>query len=229
MNRLKKLAAAVVVSVIFLHTNVVPINLYNDTSDSFTVTGYSPDPEIRIADVYPGREIENKKISGNSCIEYHADFPRGYKPADDDEPFLSFQNEKAEFRFVFSSGPYYTLRSDAATEIHNDAKKDGYDYEYIGMIGKDHSSYCGRIFNWLITGPYRVVYCNEKNARGIAVVIEYATADNSWMQKMDREDYLSRFGEPRPEMLQKMIAEGRIKIDPEPTCCSWFCCRRKKK
>jgi hypothetical protein len=185
-----KLIVVVCVSIAASSADAGFFCVYNNTKDLFTVERYLPHPDVILSDCECSCSEIKTEIPGDTNVLYHVSFPSCYSVHE--KPFLSFRNEEYEFRIIFPKGNIATLDSSTATELHNDVEKDSYDYEYIG--GCD-AQYIGRIMNWLVVGPFRVVHFLEKAGRGRSFVIEYVTDDDSWLRKIEEDDWKCRTGE----------------------------------
>jgi hypothetical protein len=201
MKRLILAAAVLAVSV-----DAKIFRVYNNTQNSFSIDKYVANFGITISDCSSlGDNIFT--LPERTRLDYDVRYPEGYPHQKEEGPVLSFQNDNGKFEIAFL-GRYLTkLRSDDATELHND-KKDVYDHEYITTEGGQG---IGSIINWLVVGPYRVVYCGEKHGRGQSIlVIEYVTDDDAWMDKVEDDDWERRVG-----------LKTKLKLPPRPKQHWW--------
>jgi hypothetical protein len=197
---MKKLWTSVVVASATLCANIYGFCVHNNTADTFDIAGYANDYRITMYyDDSNCQELGKATLFGNTKVSFRVRAISCEPKKTDERPFIYLKNEQAEFQEIFLDTKYAILNSSTAIELHNDVVKDSYDHEYIGDFG---SQYIGRIINWMIVGPYRVVYFYEKHGRGKCCVIEYVTDDNSWLRKIEEDDYKCRTGEisylPRP-------------------------------
>jgi hypothetical protein len=220
---MKKLLAVACVSAVVPYINAGYFGVYNNTKDSFAVERYLPNSDIIVSDCqYPSNDMKNTEILGGTKIEYDVIFTNWSDKYANEKPFLSFRNGEYEFKAVFTDGINAILDSSTASELHNNSRRDGYDHEYIGDFG---SQYIGCIINWLIVGPYRVVYFYEKNGgRGRGWVIEYTVDDNSWMRKIEEDDYACRIGLKTYLPMSRSLAIAKQPWWSRLCCCCCGCC-----
>jgi hypothetical protein len=139
---------------------------------------------------------------------YEVTFEDGYTPLPGEEPFISFKNDKGEFRVVFFDEKYAELRSDTASEIHDDEQRRGYDR----LCDEDSEEYEGCVRHWIKVDPYIVAYCYERYCFPMrSIDICRATNDSSWIKTVKEIDYDLRIG---------------IDLPPWPSESWWsrFCC-----
>jgi hypothetical protein len=201
MKRLILVAAVLVVD-----ADAEIFKIYNNTQDSFSTDKHAADFGIIISNCSSSGDGVFT-LPGHTRADYDVRYPEGCPHKREDGSVLSFHNDRGKFEIAFL-GRYLTrLRSDDATELHNN-KGDSYTHEYIDTEGGQN---IGSIINWLIVDRYRVVYCSEKQGRGRSIlVIEYSTDDDAWMDKVEDDDWERRVG-----------LKTKLKLPPRPKRHWW--------
>jgi hypothetical protein len=215
MRYLMSIAVGVAVSAMIFRTEAREYNIWNEADDSFSVKIVVNDPRVVITPLTPpvcrGIPIDPDKISG--CTEwpwgkgsvprekrYNVVFEAGYVPTPGNEPFISFKNEKSEFRVVFLDENYAELWSDMASERHDDPERRKYDHLFT-QSGIMSEVYDGYVRHWIVFDPYVAVYGYEEAAFALrAVYICDALNDTSWIETL-KEIHCSAIGlflPPRP-------------------------------
>ncbi|MDR1334503.1 MAG: hypothetical protein LBJ71_04775 [Holosporaceae bacterium] len=182
MKRLVLIALVFVVNVKAADSLVV----YNNTQDSFSVTkDVKNDRYLVMEDGYlESGKPETLKLSPDSNLGYWGLFSKGKLIEEEDRPSLLFRNAKGGFKILFmgcnSAKLLFCTDVSQTGEItlFNNEQTDSYNYGYTAI---DKSRKIGKIINWLVSDCYRVVYCNEPDGRGRAVIIENVGDNNSWM------------------------------------------------
>ncbi|MDR2268046.1 MAG: hypothetical protein LBD81_01175 [Holosporaceae bacterium] len=193
------LVVAVVVSSVFC-TEARKYYINNEASDSFDVSVTIGDPRVSITHlttvVDPSRIVGRiEEPCGRGCIRcqklYEVKFQEGYTPLPGEEPFISFRNDKGEFKLVFPDENYAELRSDMASEIHDDPQRREYDHLYTQSDLKT-DVYEGYVRHWMVFGKYIAIlgYDSYRFARR-AIYICNSSADNSWVETV-KESYDGR-------------------------------------
>jgi hypothetical protein len=186
----KLLVVAVVISNMFC-AEARKYYICNEADDSFSVSVTIKNPRVNIThlssvtdpSIIVGRK---EQFCGKGCIRcqklYEVEFQDGYTPLPGEEPFISFFNDKSEFRLVFLDENYAELRSDMASEIHDDPQRQEYDHLYTQSDLKT-DIYDGYVRHWMVFGQYMAVlgYDSFRFARR-AIYICNASADNSWIK-----------------------------------------------
>jgi hypothetical protein len=172
----------------------------NLADDSFNVTVSANDPRVVIT-LLPCYN-EQPEILG--CIEqpygrgstrrekrYNVVFEDGYVPPKGNEPFIFFRNERGGFRLVFPTEGYAELRSDMASEIHDDPKRREYDCNHPYIRGKSYrDEYDGFMRHWVVFDQYVAACCYERyNFPMRCIDILEALDDNSWISSIKEVDF----------------------------------------
>jgi hypothetical protein len=186
----KLLVVAVVVFNIFC-AEAREYYIRDEAGDSFVVSVVTRDPRVSITHLITVTDpstivghIEEPCGKGGIRREklYDVKFQDGYTPSQGEEPFISFRNEKAEFKLVFLDENYVELRSDMASEIHDDPQRWEYDHLYIKSDIRTET-YEGYVRHWMVFGKYMAILCYDSFRFALrAICICNASADNSWIK-----------------------------------------------
>jgi hypothetical protein len=141
---------------------------------------------------------------------YKVKFQEGYAPPPGEEPFISFFNDKGEFKIIVFDEKYACLHSDTASEIHDDPQR----REYDQLCTENSDVYEGYVRHWLTVGPYIVVYGYDNyNFPQRSVIICYVPDDSSWIRTV-KEIYCEDIGFLAPP--------SRYRSKPVITEQSWW-------
>ena len=139
-------------------------------------------------------------------------FEEGYEAPAGEEPYISFRHEdNTEFRMVFLDENYVELRSDKATETHDDPGRRAFDNKYNKRDCSLIDFYEGPVRHWTAFGKFIAIcgYVPDEFALR-SIYLHYSSRDNStWMSRV-RESHDC----------------GHMGGKPEYTDFSWkkFCC-----
>ncbi|MDR3155733.1 MAG: hypothetical protein LBT90_01350 [Holosporaceae bacterium] len=190
---MKKLILVAVSSMMVLYAEAVKYHVCNEAWDSFDVSVFTNDSRVVIStDIhdYDPTRIEGRARpeaggrGGRRCEKYYeVTFKDEYVPSPGKEPFISFRNDKGEFKLMFFDEHYAELRSDTASAIHDDSERREYDRTHYIPTYRKEDEYTGNTRHWMIVDPYAIVYCYEmyyfpKRCIEICDALE----DNSWIQ-----------------------------------------------
>lgn len=186
------IVAAVVLSIQAFYVEARRYYIRNEAMDSFFVGVVVKDsktiitPLITCTDplvIVGRREQSCGKGSIRREKRYEVKFQDGYVPPPGQEPFISFKNEKSEFRLVFFDEDYAELQSDVASEIHDDPGRSEYDHLFTQSDLVTENAYDGYIRHWIAIKSYVAIYCYEMYRFPMRSVNIYdALTDNSWVQ-----------------------------------------------
>ncbi|MDR0580492.1 MAG: hypothetical protein LBG04_00020 [Holosporaceae bacterium] len=212
MKLLMSVVVGIVASSIIFNVKAREYVIWNEASDSFSVKIVVNDPRVVITPLTPpvcrGITIDPDKISGRTewpCgkggvprkKQYDVVFEPGYVPPKGNEPFISFINEKGGFRLVFFDENYAELRSDMASERHDDPQRREYDRNHPYIRGKSYrreNEYDGFVRHWVVFDPYLVVFCYETYLFPLReVLISNMIADTSILQTIPETEYSYRW------------------------------------
>jgi hypothetical protein len=224
---MKKLMSVVVFNLQMFHTEAGQFYIRNLSDDSIGVNVSFCNPNVT---VIPWRcDFDNSKILGRSeqpCgrgghkREKHYDVSfNGYIPTPGEEPYILFENDRAKFKLVFLEENYAELRSDQASEIHDDPGRREYDRNH--PYNKDRSyrpedEYAGTVRHWMVVGPYAIVYCYERyNFPVRCIDILESTENNSWIPKEKEGEFDLLVGVDPPHRYPPQ--------PPKRSCQSWLC------
>jgi hypothetical protein len=179
---MKRLMSVVAVSVVIFQSETREYYIHNLADDSFSVSIVNRNPNVTITPVIRGTKpsrTDPSIIVG--CIEqpcgkgshrkekrYNVVFTEGYVPSPGEEPYISFGNDKGEFRLVFFEENYAELHSDTTLEIHDNPERRAHDnfYTQSNAFSTDDpykdSPYNGCVQHWIVFSSYMAVYCYER-------------------------------------------------------------------
>jgi hypothetical protein len=217
---MKKMMLAVVFKMTVFHGETCEYRICNESEDSFMVAVSAHDPRAVITQLIENsrkmtKSVDPLEIEGRMpemcgrdvarCRKlYKVEFKDGYSPAPGNEPFISFRNHKAEFKLVFFDESYVELRSDTASEIHDDPKRCEYDHSHakdeVTPYGCDICS-CN-VRHWMVFGQYIAVCCYEReHFPRRCIDIYQASNDNSWIKSVKEVDFDLYLGFSLPPQL----------------------------
>jgi hypothetical protein len=179
---MKRLVLVVAVSIMIFQAETREYYIRNLADDSFSVSIVNRNPNATITPMTCGTkplDTDSSVIVG--CIEqscgksshrkekrYNVIFMEGYVPSAGEEPYISFSNDKGEFRLVFFEENYAELHSDTTLEIHDNPERRAHDHFYTQSNAfstnapyKDNP-YNGGVQHWIVFGSYMAVYCYER-------------------------------------------------------------------
>jgi hypothetical protein len=191
MERLKMKWWMLAVAVAVVDAEARQYYICNEASDSFSVNINVKNPKVVITPLITNTDSSTivgrrDQPCGKGSIRrekrYDVVFHDGYIPLPGEEPFISFKNDKGEFKLVFFDENYAELCSDVASEIHDDPQRREYDHLYTQSDLRTES-YDGYVRHWMVFGKYMTVlgYENYRFAQR-AIYICDALADNSWIK-----------------------------------------------
>jgi hypothetical protein len=230
-----KVLTTVIFSMVIFSADACKYAIRSEAKDSFGVGVFISDPRVvveQFIDPFWARKlipydpyiIEGRtpemcgKSAGRCSKEYTVEFKEMYTPPRGGEPYILFKNDRAEFKLVFLEENYAELRSDQASEFHDDPGRREYDRNH--PYNKDRSyrpedEYAGTVRHWMVVGPYIVVYCYERyTSFRRCVAICNASDDNSWVSTIKEVDFDKHLGIDLPPWPPQ---------PPKRSCQSWLC------
>jgi hypothetical protein len=208
--------------------------MWNEADDSFSIEIVANDSRAVITSLMPpvcrGISIDPDKISGRGEWPYgkggvprkklyNVAFEDGYIPIPGEEPFISFRNDKAEFRLVFLEENYAELRSSMALEIHDDPGRREYDHLFTQSNLGLSKMYEGYVRHWMAFGPYVAICAYEEGRFALrAIYICDASDDNSWVYTVNESYGCGQIGFSLPPQPLRQCQQSWW----QKLCCSCY-------